>query len=154
GSKNRTLDGKMTVDASIYYIKWTDIQTSIALPTCGYAVTANTGTATVKGFDFDAQYAPIPALQLRADVGYVHTSLADGLYQPNGSAVYTRGSAIPGAGAPWNNLFSARYEVPLRDDLRGYFYLDDRWNSEWRRTGRNDPGVFDYLPYWLPNQAY
>jgi iron complex outermembrane recepter protein len=124
------------------------------LPTCGYDVTANTGSATVKGFDVDAEIIPIYGLQLRTDIGYVHTSLDDGLYEPDGAAVYSRGSAIPGSGAPWNIVVSGRYEFPLNAQSKGYLYADDNWDSQWPRTGQNDPKVFDYLPYYLPYPAY
>jgi iron complex outermembrane recepter protein len=153
GSKNRAFDNKLAADASVYYIKWTDIQTAILLPTCGYDLTTNSGSATIKGFDLDLQIAPIHGLQLRTDIGYVHTALG-GLYQPNGSAVYTRGSAIPGSGAPWNIVVSGRYERPLTAQYSGYFYADDRWDSTWRRTGQTDPGVFNYLPLLPPYPSY
>jgi outer membrane receptor protein involved in Fe transport len=154
GTKNTAFDNKLSVNASIYEIKWKNIQTAIPLPICGYQIIANTGSATVKGFDFDAQIIPMPGLQLRADIGYTHTSLDDGLYQPNGNAVYARGSAIPGSGAPWNIVVSGRYEVPINAQLQGYFYADDSWASQWPRTGLDDPRTFDFLPYYPPYPSF
>ena len=150
GTKNTTDNGKLLINASVYEIKWKDIQTSVSLSTCGYGLIVNTGSATVKGFDFESQYAPIHGLNLRADIGYTKTSLDDGLYQPNGSAVYARGSAIPNSGAPWNLVFSGRYEFPVTGQVNGYVYGDDSWSSQWPRTGRDDPQVYNYLPYWPP----
>ena len=72
GSKNTALDGKLRTEASVFYVNWQSIQTNVGLPV-RYDVT-NAGTATVKGFDLDAEFAPIHELQLRADLGYAHTS--------------------------------------------------------------------------------
>lgn len=154
GTKNVAFDRRLTVNASIYEIKWKNIQTAIYLPICGFQIIANSGSATVKGFDFDAQYQPIYGLLLNANIGYTHTSLDDGLYQPSGAAVYSRGSAIPNSGAPWNIVVSGRYEFPLNPRLQAYFYADDTWASEWPRTGQNDPATFDFLPYWPPTPSF
>ncbi len=154
GTKDTTDDGKLLVNASVYEVRWQSIQTSVSLPTCGYGLIVNTGSATVKGFDLDAQFLPIRGLQLRTDIGYVDATLTDGLYQPSGKAVYSRGSAIPNSGAPWNLVGSARYEFPLNAQLQAYAYGDDNWYSQWRRTGVDDPKVYDFLPYDEPYPAY
>ena len=154
GTKNTALDNRLTVEASVYEVKWRDIQTAITLPICGYQIIANAGSATVKGFDLDAQILPIHGLQLRTAIGYTHTSLDNGLYEPSGAAVYSRGSAIPNSGAPLNTVVSGRYEFPLNAQLHAYLYADDTWNSQWPRTGQDDPTVFDFLPYWRAYPAY
>lgn len=154
GTKNTAFDGRLTADASVFYVKWQSIQTNIGLPICGYDVTTNAGTATVKGFDLDAQFVPIRGLQLRADLGYAHSSYDEGLYTLSGGTVYSRGSAIDGAAPPWQIVVSGRYEFPLKADINGYFYADDSWINAAPRTGRTDPAAYNFQPYLPPYPAY
>src|SRR6185295_16049608 len=51
GAKNRLAGGRVAIDASIYQIKWKDIQTSLFLPTCFESFVANTGEAKSEGVD-------------------------------------------------------------------------------------------------------
>ena len=50
GGKTRWLDGALTVNAAVYYIKWSDVQQGETLP-CSYQITENAGGAVVHGGD-------------------------------------------------------------------------------------------------------
>lgn len=74
GSKTRAFDGKLAVDASVYVIKWKDIQFADNLPMCGFSFTTNAGNATSKGFELSVQARPLQPLELGFAVGYVKAS--------------------------------------------------------------------------------
>jgi len=53
GSKNTLLDGRLTLNANLFYMDWSKIQQSVALPHCGFGFTGNLGAAVSKGGEFD-----------------------------------------------------------------------------------------------------
>jgi iron complex outermembrane recepter protein len=146
GTKNKALDGKLTVSASGYIIKWKDIQQSLNLPMCGYALTDNLGSATIKGFDLILGAIPLEGLSLNASVGFTHTALDNGLYQPGGVVVYSKGSAILDAGPPWTEIVSAEYAAPAMAGAGGYIRADYSHTSKYAATGRTDPTAFNFDP--------
>ncbi len=153
GSKNKLLDGKLSVAASAYAIKWKNIQTSLLLPTCLYSFVDNLGSATVKGFDLQLDVAPARGLLLSASVGYSDTSLDEGLVSGDGAVILSKGSAISGAGAPWRVILSGQYERPLNDQIDGYVRADVTYSSRPGVTGDTDPAVFNYDPLMLRPEA-
>ncbi len=74
GAKTRSLDGRLTVNAAAYYIKWKDVQQGETLP-CSYQITENAGAAVVKGGELEMQSLIAAHLQLGLGVGYTHAVL-------------------------------------------------------------------------------
>ena len=95
GSKTRAMNGRLAVDASIYLIKWKDIQFSYTLPLCGFSLTTNAGGATSRGLELSVQSRPLDNLDLGVAVGYTHASY-DGTTYFGGQVV--PGGAITGEG--------------------------------------------------------
>jgi len=118
GTKTRWLDRRLTVNGSIYYIDWHDVQQQIVLQ-CGFNITANFGGATSKGAEIEAEYMPLPGLTFSASGGYVDATLRN---------------AIPGSPAQkgdqltdvprWSAAVSGQYERPLIENLSGFFRVD------------------------------
>jgi outer membrane receptor protein involved in Fe transport len=69
GGKTSWADNRVTVNGSLFYIKWDQIQQLVALR-CGFQFRANAGAADVKGFDLEVHARPVPNLDLSAGVGY------------------------------------------------------------------------------------
>ena len=63
GEKAKFADRRITVNADIYYIKWTDIQQVISL-TCGYPYNTNAGNAKSYGPEIEASALVAKALTL------------------------------------------------------------------------------------------
>ena len=59
GSKNSWLDRSLQVNASVYYIDWSQVQQQIVL-NCGFNITANFGKAVSKGGELEINYRPTP----------------------------------------------------------------------------------------------
>lgn len=76
GSKTSWLDNRLIANAAAYYIKWSDIQQNITLPTCGYNFTGNAGDATSKGGELEVHYLPIEGLILSPSVGFVQAVIS------------------------------------------------------------------------------
>lgn len=153
GSKNRFLNGRVSVAVSGYIIKWKNIQTDIALPTCGYSFVDNTGNATAKGFDLSLEIAPVRGLTLTGAVGYTNATFDDDVAR-GPDVIFPRGSGIPGASAPWNTSVSGVYNLPPIGDLNFYTRLDYTYTARERRAGQTQPGAFSFNPLLQQVPAY
>jgi iron complex outermembrane receptor protein len=69
GAKTDWANHRLTLNGSVFYIDWKDIQQLVALP-CGFQFRANAGAADVKGFDLELSARPVQSLNLSAGVGY------------------------------------------------------------------------------------
>jgi iron complex outermembrane recepter protein len=107
GAKTDWDDHRMTLNASVFYIDWKDIQQLVALP-CGFQFRANAGAAQSKGFDFELHARPVEALELTAGVGYQRariTQTSSASPQRIGDRVYQ----VP----DWTGTASATYTIPV-----------------------------------------
>jgi len=143
GSKNRFLNNKVSLALSGYIIKWKNIQTDIALPTCGYNFTDNAGDATAKGFDIALDVSPLPGLLLTGAVGYTKATFNDNVVRGT-DVIFPKGSGVPGASAPWNTSLSGTYNLPPVGDFNFYTRVDFTYASRERRAGQTQPGAFAY----------
>lgn len=81
GLKLSTLGGKLSLDASVFYIDWKDIQLlrTVTLQLAGSTVRRvlieNAGAASSRGFDFALRYRPITDLTLALGGGYTDARL-------------------------------------------------------------------------------
>lgn len=140
GSKNRI--GRVQLDASAYYIKWKNIQSSVSLSTCVQNIIDNLDSATSKGLDLQVQWAAFDGLLLSSAIGYNKSSF-DQATVLGGRTLFTDGSAIPGAGAPWTVTVSGQYDFAL-GSTGAYVRSDYTYASAFRRTGSTDSGSVSY----------
>lgn len=75
GGKARLFNGRLTVNADVYYIKWHDVQQTINIPVCGYPYTANAGDATSYGPELEVSYRVTDRLTISANATYTHATL-------------------------------------------------------------------------------
>jgi iron complex outermembrane recepter protein len=76
GAKTEWLDKRLTLNVSVFDIKWKDIQQNILLP-CGFQYRANAGAAESKGGELELNARPIPQLQLSAGLGYQDAKITE-----------------------------------------------------------------------------
>ncbi len=69
GAKNN-FDNRVRLATSIYYIQWNNIQQLIVPPVCQISFIANTGNATVKGADVQADFSVTSAFTIELALGY------------------------------------------------------------------------------------
>lgn len=71
GSKNQFLNGRVTINASAYYIDWTDLQLSVPSAITGQTnPVTNIGSAHVKGFDVSFGLRPTSRVDLQLSYSY------------------------------------------------------------------------------------
>ncbi len=63
GEKWRLWDGKLTVNADLFYMSWHGVQQALTLP-CGYQIIANAGNGRTFGPEIEMVAKPTPRLQL------------------------------------------------------------------------------------------
>jgi outer membrane receptor protein involved in Fe transport len=97
GVKFDSIDRKLSLDANVFYIDWSDIQLlqtvtlTVEGATLRRSLISNAGGASSKGFDFSARYSPVPALSLGLTGGYTDAQLEDDAVGLGGAA----GERIP-----------------------------------------------------------
>jgi outer membrane receptor protein involved in Fe transport len=69
GAKNN-FNNRVRIATSVYYIQWNDIQQLIVPPVCQISFIANTGNATVKGADLQADFSVTSAFTVELALGY------------------------------------------------------------------------------------
>lgn len=82
---------RLSFDAAVFYVDWTDIQLNITTPN-GLQYTANAGAASSRGFELSANYAPLAALDLSAALSRTDAKLDSEL--PSG-AIGAKGDSLP-----------------------------------------------------------
>lgn len=112
GTKNKLLDGHLSVEATAFNINWKDIQQQFRLA-CGYSYTDNFGTAVSRGGTVNIQVRPAPGLNLSASAGYT-----DGHYTKTVPGVALKGEQIQNS-PKWTSSQQLQYEFPLGTDLSG-----------------------------------
>ena len=76
GEKAKLADGRVTFNASAYYIDWKDVQTRLLLD-CSYFFTDNKGRITSKGLELETMVKVSPEITLSAS-GSINNSKAKG----------------------------------------------------------------------------
>jgi len=130
GAKTEWLDHHLTMNGAAYYIDWSNIQQTIALPTCGFNFVGNFGKASSKGTEFEMNYAPSRALKLSLSFAYNEAKLTSTVPGSSGSAGQTLEYA-----PRWMGAASAEYNYSIDADtstyLRGDFNSSTRENSNY-----------------------
>ncbi len=141
GSKNTFFDNTLQINASLFYIDWSNIQQNVYLPACGEQFTANLGKAKSEGGDIEVVYRPISALTFDLTAAYTDAQLTKSSCagpQSYDSASLSCISSVPGAqparpiatdgdallGAPWSFTGSAEYHFPEWSGRTPYVRLD------------------------------
>ncbi len=132
GSKGRYLDNRLSINAAVYAINWSNIQQTINLPTCGFYFTTNVGDAKVYGSEFELRALVTSNLTLSLNAGSTHAYITSvstegaGIVQPGewilNVPLYTATPSID-YDTPINDRTAvfARADFPYTGRSRGYF---------------------------------
>ncbi len=90
GVKSSFADHRFTLNGTGFWIEWDKIQQLVALPICGYGITANSGHARSQGVELEFNGRLTPELTLGAAFGYEDARITEkgATPQPVGSPVY------------------------------------------------------------------
>jgi iron complex outermembrane recepter protein len=130
GTKNRLLDGRLDLNAAVYYIDWTNQQITTAFNFPNNAGTqsyiTNAGKSEIKGFELEMQMAVTDALS--AGLTYAYTDaqfvqLEDNEARELFGNPSLAGKQLPGVPQQQASIFG-KYEFDLPLQLQGYVRAD------------------------------
>jgi iron complex outermembrane receptor protein len=113
GEKLRLADNRVTVNGSLYFEKWSNVQQTNALSSCGYVYTANAGNAHVRGGELEIQAIVVPELTVSGNVGYTHAALVSSTLI---NAGFNPGTAIQDV-PQWTSSASIAYRHSFTEQL-------------------------------------
>jgi outer membrane receptor protein involved in Fe transport len=113
GEKLRLADNRVTVNGSLYFEKWSGVQQTNALSSCGYVYTANAGNAHVRGGELEIQAIVVPELMVSGNVGYTHAALVSSTLI---NAGFNPGTAIQDV-PQWTSSASIAYRHSFTEQL-------------------------------------
>ena len=136
GAKSRVLNRRLELDASVFYIDWSNIQSAVSLSNCGFGYIANLGSAVSKGFDLHATARPLDGLTLELGLGYTdarysETVLGAPLAGGAQRIIVSDGDRL--RTAPWHVSVAADYAVPvdLGPDALAYVHAAYDFNNSY-----------------------
>ncbi len=145
GTKLQMLEHRLVIDAAVYQYNWSDMISNQLLSKCTLSYTANIGTARGRGFEFSAQYRPIPPLTLGMNLGYNKLESTQTIRatptdtNPLGAIRIEDGDLINSGGRLNANV---QYTFDL-GDKQGYFRTDYTYN---KRPGfENNPNTTSFI---------
>jgi outer membrane receptor protein involved in Fe transport len=115
GVKTDLLDGRLSLDADVFYIDWSDIQLLTVINSTG--VDINGGSARSLGFEWDTRWQPLDELSLGFSGAYVDANLTEDTPAIVGGV---KGDALPFS-PRWSFSVDGDYHVPVDCDWKPYF---------------------------------
>jgi outer membrane receptor protein involved in Fe transport len=91
GTKTRWLDGRASLNAAVYHIEWSDMQTQRFLD-CGIVIGENAGDSTVDGAELEFVIDPTDSFNIILAASYTDATLKEDVPNLGGS----KGDRIPG----------------------------------------------------------
>lgn len=132
GVKSSLFKRRMTVNAALFYIDWTNIQQLQRLA-CGFAFTGNAGAAESKGFEMEVDGYIADGLKASIGIGYVNAKItkasATSPQQPGDRVLQ-----VP----KWSLSGAVEYEFSLGSSIDAYLRSDIRYISD-SLSANNDP---------------
>jgi iron complex outermembrane receptor protein len=124
GVKSTLADNRITLNAAVYFIDWTDVQQLNRLA-CGFQYTANAGEAESKGFEVEMAAAITDGLTATVGVGYTDAEITDS----GGVAGVSDGDQVQGV-PDWTANGSLEYMFPMGNQWDGMVRADANYYGE------------------------
>lgn len=155
GSKNRFMDGRMTLNLAAYYTKWSNLQTnSVRLQPDGTAPSAffaivpsligNVGGVDIYGFEIEGNFKVSPELRIDFGAAYNKAKYQSGTFSQrfgasgNCDGIVCATSTVPGFTFPLLDISGNQLErTPAFDALLGVNY-DTELSNGWGLFARAD----------------
>jgi len=146
GAKADFLDHKLSIDTSVFYIDWKNLQLQLLTLCCGSAYAANGGAAKSEGVEFSVAARPLQGLSISAWLDYTNAVLKDDM--PAHSSVFGLSGARLPLSSRVSGSVSAEQDFPVSKDLTAFVggqvsYVGDRLGQF---QGWSDPAQTMPLP--------
>jgi outer membrane receptor protein involved in Fe transport len=121
GTKADLLDRRLSLDASLYYILWRDIQLSLSDPATGIGYTGNGSRARSDGIELAAEAKPLAGMTVSSWVVWNDAELTQSLPPgfPGIAAVGESGDRLPYS-SRFSGTVSLEQQFPLVRSLNGF----------------------------------
>lgn len=113
GVKQTLAGGSASLNASAFYIDWTDIQTGFLLPNCGFSFAGNAGDARSRGLEMDFSWRVTKSLTLNTSGSFTDATLQSDS-PPSTGIGGKKGDRLPGI-PRWSVQGGAQYDFPVVD---------------------------------------
>ena len=124
GTRTNWFDRRLQLDATAFYIDWTNIQVRLSTPS-GLAYATNLGAAANYGLESSALWRPTPAFTFQGSLTYLNATLKQPFH--SGANLEPAGAVLPGA-SKWNISGSVSYQW-LSLSLQPSILIADRFIS-------------------------
>jgi iron complex outermembrane recepter protein len=122
GMKSRLLDGRLSVAASAFDIRWKNIQQQVSIAACKGSFIVNVGSARSVGFDLALDFRVNSNLKVGASIGYANARLSQDFQGTPGTFFARKGDKV--GGPPLTATVSGDYEQPIGEDRSAYLHAD------------------------------
>jgi outer membrane receptor protein involved in Fe transport len=140
GAKTMWLDKRLTVNATVYRINWTDIQQSSEFQ-CGFGYTSNFGEAVLKGVELEVGDQLTRRLSAGLSGSYISAKLQQSSPQIPGLATALAGDQIEQV-PNWQFALYGQATYPILRNVEGFARLDYQYTgSSWGAYNRLSDGI-------------
>ena len=162
GYKALLANRHVSLDASLYRVNWSNIQSLVNLPDCGFTFTTNFGTARSQGAELELTVAPLQGLQITASATYTDSTLTSNTLGPvalsgpnqGEQAVYGQsGDRLPFI-PKLTGALSVEYRFSMTGENNGYFRGDYQYVGSSTRTAPPGEAGYDPLTYSADSYSY
>jgi iron complex outermembrane recepter protein len=122
GAKSRLLDGRLSVAASAFDIRWKNIQQLVSIAACKGSFIVNVGAARSVGFDLALDFQVNSKLKVGTSIGYANARLTEDFQGTPGTFFARKGDKV--GGPPLTVAVTGDYEQPIGDDRNAYLHAD------------------------------
>jgi iron complex outermembrane receptor protein len=121
GYKSRYANGRIAVNAALFFIDWNDLQLNVPnVNVPGQIFIANVGGASSKGFELDVTARPAPGVDVFGTLGYTNAKFDD---ESTSLGQDVGGKKIPNT-PDYTASFGVQYARAVRQDMTAYGRAD------------------------------
>jgi iron complex outermembrane receptor protein len=121
GYKSRWANGKVALNAALFFIDWNDLQLNVPnIAVAGQIFIANVGGASSKGFEVDVTARPLPGVDVFGALGYTNATFDD---DTTSLGQNVSGNKIPNT-PDYTASFGVQYARAVRQDITAYGRAD------------------------------
>ena len=133
GSKSRLMGGKLSLNLAAFYIRWSDIQQNVVLPSSGFDFETNVGKATSYGLEAEARFKLTEQLALNASGSLTRATFNDdmpalGTDKTTGLLNVRKGDRIQGVPS-FNARLGVEYRFAVGASGNGFVRANGQWTG-------------------------
>nr|WP_246350661.1 TonB-dependent receptor [Sphingobium boeckii] len=132
GFKTSWLDRRLTLNASVFYIDWSDIQVNSQVIVGGFPVgiTLNGGKARGTGFEAELRFQPDDHWDVYGGIGYSPIRILDYVdTRATNAGIKTDGKDQIAGTPDWTGNFGTIYSLPINDTATAFLQGDLNYRS-------------------------